>query len=63
MTFGCSKGMIHVDAIADLTTDVCDRHDKLIQGTLDPKAMSEADKATFLRSSALLRKVLQEAKK
>lgn len=59
---GCSKGMIRADAIAPLTTDVCDRHDAILTGKLDPKTISEADKATYLRSSALLRKALQEAK-
>lgn len=59
---GCNKGMVRADAIDGLTTDVCDRHDAMISGKLDPKSISEADKATFLRSSAILRKVLQEAK-
>lgn len=60
---GCHKGEIQVGNVAPLTTDVCDRHDKLIKGELDPKSISEADKATYLRSSALLRKVLDEARK
>jgi|GEM_PF-1076351 len=60
---GCNKGMIKADAVGPLTTDVCDRHDKLVTGQLDPKTLSEADKATYLRSSQLLRKVLSEAQK
>jgi len=59
---GCTKGMIRADAIDGLTTDVCDRHDAMISGKIDPKTISEADKATYLRSTLLLRKVLQEAK-
>jgi len=69
---GCSKGMISVDAVDGLTTDVCDRHDKILRGELDPKDLNgdgkvdekdDAKRATYLRSTELLRKVLSEARK
>lgn len=57
----CNKGMVRADAIQGLNSDVCDRHDRMIRGQLDPKTLSEADRATYLRSSELLRKALREA--
>lgn len=60
---GCSKGTIRADAIDGLIRQVSDRHDALLNGTLDPKTISEADKATFLRSTYLLKEVVKEAQK
>ena len=60
---GCSKGMIRADAIDGLVRQVTERHDAMLNGTLDPKTISEADKATFKRSTFLLNEVVREAKK
>lgn len=59
---GCSKGMIRADAVSPLTEDVTIRHDKLLRGELKPESISDADKATYLRSSELLRKTIKEAR-
>lgn len=56
---GCNKGMIRADAIDGLADDVTMRHDKLVK---ESTTISEADKATYLRSSELLRKVIKTAK-
>lgn len=57
---GCTaNGKISADAIDSSVTAVCDRHDAYVSD--DPR-LSDADKATFLRSSALLKKVVAEAK-
>lgn len=56
---GCHRGEIQADAIAPLIEDVSARHDKLV--TKDP-TISDADKATYLRSTELLRRVVKEAK-
>lgn len=55
----CCRGHISADAVAPLIEDVSALHDKLV--TKDP-AISDADKATYLRSTELLRKVVKEAK-
>jgi hypothetical protein len=71
MVIGCSpKGYIKADAVDDLIQKVCDRHDKLLNGEMDPKDLDgdgdvddddKADKATYLRSTKLLRGVVQTA--
>jgi hypothetical protein len=60
---GCSKGMIRADAIDGLVNKVCDRHDALLTGAADPASISDEDKATYLRSTRLLRELLKEAQK
>lgn len=55
----CSSGMIHVDAINGLVGPITARHDGYVQN--DP-ALSEELKSDYLRSSAILRAVLEEAK-
>lgn len=60
---GCTKGTIHADAIDGLVEKISERHDAMLDGTLDPKTISEADKATFKRSTALIREIIQAAKK
>lgn len=64
LAVGCSqKGYVRADAIDGSLISVCDRHDKMLKGELDPKSISEADKKTYLRTSELLRKAVAEAKK
>lgn len=59
---GCTTGMVRADAIEGLVQKVCDRHDRLLKGELDPKALGEDDRATYLRSTELLRKTVAAAK-
>lgn len=59
---GCYTG-IRPDAIDGLVRKVSERHDAMLNGTLDPKTISPEDKATFLRSTQLLNAVVDEAKK
>lgn len=60
LVVGCSTpGKIKVDAIDDLVTAICDRHDKYVSAD---SALDPAKKESELRSSALLRKVCAEAK-
>ncbi len=58
---GCSRGMIRADAVGGLIQDVTTRHDKMLRGELKPEAISEEDKASYLRSSDLLRRTVKEA--
>lgn len=60
---GCCTGTIKASEVDPLWGDVCNRHDKLVKGELDPKSISEADKATYLRSTQILRQILSEAQK
>lgn len=59
---GCSQGMIRADGISGLVEKVTERHDKLLRGELKPDQISEEDKATFLRSSEILRRTVKEAR-
>lgn len=59
-SLGCSsKGTIHVDAIETLVMKVSERHDRYV--TTDP-TLVESEKADFLRSTEILRKVIEAAK-
>jgi uncharacterized protein HemX len=60
---GCGGGQIRAEAVDGLVRQVSDRHDKLVKGELKASEISEADRATYLRSTELLRKVLDEARK
>ena len=52
---GCGgKGMVSASATESALNAVLDRHDAAVNGTLPP--LSDFEKATALRSSALLRK-------
>lgn len=53
--------MVKVGEIDGLIRVVADRHDALINGTLKHENISEAGRATYLRSTAILRKVLDTA--
>lgn len=59
---GCSKGMVRVEAIAGLVEDVARRHDSLLKGELKPESVTDADRATWLRSTEILRGVVREAR-
>lgn len=59
---GCSTG-IQPDAIEGLIQKVGERHDAMLDGTLDPKTISAADKVTYKRSTEILNKIVAEAKK
>lgn len=54
----CARGMIHVDAMTPTLAPVMARHDAYVLA--DP-ALSPEDKATYLRSTELLRGVVAEA--
>ena len=53
--------MVKVGEIDGLVRNVCDRHDSLVNGTLKFSEMSEQKRASYLRSTAILRKVLDAA--
>ena len=57
---GCCKGHIRADSIDGLVDKVATRHDDYVQ---KDATLKDADKAIFLRSTELLRKVVDEAKK
>lgn len=67
LTGGCCKGSVKAGAIDDLVKQVSDRHDKLLDRVPDVNGdgkvdgTDDADKATYKRSSALLRQVVKEA--
>ena len=58
----CAATAVDVNRIGPLIEDVVDRHDAMVNGTLDPATISDADKATFLRSTALLRAIVNQAR-
>lgn len=60
---GCSKGTVRADAIDGLVDKIAERHDAMLNGTLDPKSVSPEDKATYLRSTQILKEILKEAQK
>ena len=60
---GGGAGYIRAEAIAPAVELVTVRHDKMLRGEIDPAKLSEEDKATYLRSSELLRSVVAEALK
>lgn len=53
---------IDAEAIAPLVADVCETHDALLRGELVPVPEGQ-EREQMLRSSALLREVVQEALK
>jgi len=62
MGAGCTKGMVRVEAIAGLVEDVSRRHDSMLKGELKPESITDADRATWLRSTEILRGVVKEAR-
>jgi len=57
---GCQKGMIHVDAIEPALTSVIERHDAYVKAD---QTLTELAKEIYLRTTELLRKLMEEAKK
>lgn len=58
----CAGTMIDVSRVGPLIDNVADRHDAMVNGTLDPATITPEDKATFLRSTELLRAVVNQAR-
>lgn len=61
---GCEAGMIHVDAIKPNLDIVMDRHDAYVETGKAPNGaeLTDVQKRTQLRSTKLLRDVLEAAK-
>ena len=59
---GMQEGYIHVDAVEGTMTRIMDRHDAMLNGTLDPATISEEQKTTDLRDTAIIRKVFEGIK-
>ncbi len=59
---GCNmkKGMIDVGAIESSISTVTERHDDYVEADT---SLSDVEKSTALRSSELLRRIVDEAKK
>ena len=57
---GCSTSTIRVEAIADPVRLVADRHDAYIQAD---DTLSDLERETYLRTTSLLRQVIEEAEK
>lgn len=57
----CVSNSIDAAAIAEPVHLVTQRHDQMLDGTLDPSTISDDDKATFKRTSRLLNAVVDEA--
>jgi hypothetical protein len=57
---GCQTGMVRVDAIEPALTSVMERHDTYVKE--DPN-LTDLMKEIYLRTTELLRKLLEEAKK
>ena len=55
---GCSRGMIDVNAVDDLVYEVANRHDVYVAGDQN---ISEGARVDYLRSTELLRKIMEEA--
>lgn len=59
---GTQKGYLKASNVDGGMRDVVSRHDRMVKGELDPKTLSAEDRATFLRTSTLILKALDEAK-
>lgn len=65
---GCSQGMIRADGIDGLVEKVTGRHDKWAKEVKDVNGdgkvdeVDDADRATYLRSSEILRRTVLEAR-
>lgn len=56
---GCTcKGMVRAEAVAPLIEDVAKRHDALVEADA---GMTEAQKEVALRSTEILRRLMEEA--
>lgn len=56
----CATDMIHVDAIDDLIEIVSDRHDVYVEAD---ESLSDDERRRYLRSTEILRGVIEEASK
>ena len=56
----CVQGMIRADAIAGLVEPVTDRHDAYVE---TDEGLADEQRRVYLRSSELLRAVVEEARK
>lgn len=57
---GCSQpGMVSVSAIDAPVNAVCDRHDAYVEADT---SLSDLEKETYLRTTTLLRRVVEEAR-
>ncbi len=55
------EGMVRVSEIDGVARRVCDRHDAMLNGTLKAADVTAAQKVVYLRSTEILRKVLDTA--
>lgn len=60
MFASCQTGMIRADAIDGPVNRISDRHDAYVK---EDASLSADEKAIYLRSSELLRRVIAEAKR
>jgi len=58
----CPPTAVDVGQLGPLVDVVADRHDAMLAGSLDPATISEADRATFFRSTEILRSVVNQAR-
>lgn len=56
----CQTGMIRADAIDGPVNRIADRHDAYVK---EDNSLSNEERAIYLRSSELLRRVIAEARK
>lgn len=55
----CSTFDSLADAAGDQVLMVCDRHDALVLGTLKAEDIPELEKRIYLRTTALIRKLIE----
>lgn len=57
---GCSSNTIRVEAIRDPIRFVADRHDAYVRAD---ESLSDLERETYIRTSRLLRELIEEAEK
>lgn len=57
----CATHTLDAGKVAPLIRKVTERHDQMLNGTLDPATIDPMDKQSYLRSSSLLNRLLDEA--
>jgi len=59
---GCSaQGTLNANNVKPATDLVVDRHNAMLNGTLDPASVSDADKAKYIQTANLLKEVVDKA--
>lgn len=59
---GCAgQGTLNANNVKPATDLVVDRHNAMLNGTLDPSTVSEADKAKYIQTANLLKEVVDSA--